>query len=404
MPVLLTLQWRRIAPLLLFGAVATLSPFAGQEHGSEAAHQTPAVIATIPLAPGEYPVGIAADPTHGRVIVAKHRDPPPDARLSVIDTTTHVETSSIQINATSLYTIGVNPTTNRAYALDAFSNILFIVDLSSNSVVTSLSTHNVSPYGLAVDSARNLIYWLDASDEVAVVDGTTDAIIATIQVALTPPYFDEVRDVAVNSMTNRIYVTYSIGGSIGELVVIDGSSHDILERIAVGTVPEAVAVNELTNRIYVNHGSNFISVIDGASNQIIASITTDFQVGRLAVNQTTNHLYATKGGSILVIDGSTNLITNELTIGRSLGLAVDSSNDRVYAGSSVIGDGAIQPPSPSQTPPPAVVVGGAITLPDTGGPTRTLHPALPLAAGVAVLFALAVVVAVARSHRRRTSV
>ena len=62
--------------------------------------------------------------------------------------------------------------------------------------------------------------------------------------------------VAVNSVTNRIYVANQCGSdptcaSDGTVSVIDGASNTVIATVTVGSRPYGVAVNSVTNQIYV---------------------------------------------------------------------------------------------------------------------------------------------------------
>src|SRR5262245_33111915 len=84
------------------------------------------------------------------------------------------------------------------------------------------------------------------------------SVTATITVGAGPAR------VAVNPITNRIYVANQFGNSVS---VIDGTSNSVIATIPVGTGPVGIDVNPTTNRIYVaNFGAgagNSVSVIDG---------------------------------------------------------------------------------------------------------------------------------------------
>src|SRR5204863_3519406 len=68
--------------------------------------------------------------------------------------------------------------------------------------------------------------------------------------------------VAVNPVTNKIYVANTGSGSV---TVIDGASNTA-STVGVGSGPIAVAVNPVTNKIYVANQVGSVTVIDGASN------------------------------------------------------------------------------------------------------------------------------------------
>jgi YVTN family beta-propeller protein len=81
-------------------------------------------------------------------------------------------------------------------------------------------------------------------------------------------------DVAVNPVTNKIYVTNTFGNSV---TVIDGATNDTTS-VAAGTGPEPVALNPVTNKIYVvNTNSNNVTVLTEvpyADTQVRAEVDT----------------------------------------------------------------------------------------------------------------------------------
>jgi YVTN family beta-propeller protein len=104
-----------------------------------------------------------------------------------------------------------------------------------------------------------------ADGEVAVVDGSTLAILAQFEVGYQPTY------VALNPSTNRIYV--SLHGS-SSLAVIDGATDTLADTIAVHNGPFGIAVNRNLNRVYVGHrASHSILTIDGATHAVLDAQT-----------------------------------------------------------------------------------------------------------------------------------
>ena len=94
-----------------------------------------------------------------------------------------------------------------------------------------------------------------------------DSVLTTITVG------NGATGIAANPRTNKIYV----GGS-GQVVVIDGKTQQVIDRITIDTGINAnfVAVNVLTNRIYAsacNSGACKIAVIDGRNDKVITDIS-----------------------------------------------------------------------------------------------------------------------------------
>jgi YVTN family beta-propeller protein len=131
------------------------------------------------------------------------------------------------------------------------------------------------------------------------------------------------RALAVNSATNKIYVTgwctLQRSSTNGVIFAIDGATN-ATTAITVGVCPRAIAVNPVTNRIYVANigeaqgfgafSGGSITVVDGATNSIV-SISDPHAPCAVAVNPATNKIYVTNLNSndVTVIDGDTNSLT-----------------------------------------------------------------------------------------------
>ena len=92
--------------------------------------------------------------------------------------------------------------------------------------------------------------------------------------------------VAVNPVTNRIYVASEFSNSV---TVIDGATN-ATTSIPVGTRPEFIAVNPVTNKVYVNNALDAtLTEIDGATNA-----PTTYPIGSwgpISINPVTNKVY-----------------------------------------------------------------------------------------------------------------
>ena len=97
------------------------------------------------------------------------------------------------------------------------------------------------------------------------VAGCSASSTVSIQVGTFPTFM------AVNQTTNRIYVSNQASNNIS---VIDGSSNSVIATTPVGTSPRVVDVNSVTNTVYVaNYIDKTVSVIDGNTNAVTAVIT-----------------------------------------------------------------------------------------------------------------------------------
>src|SRR5208283_3105877 len=155
-----------------------------------------------------------------------------------------------------------------------------------------------APNVLDVNTITNKIYVNNSSYVVTMIDGATNTA-TTLGGALI---FSSA--VAVNPVTNKVYVAGQGSCICGGIVtVIDGATN-VTTDVNVGQDPTAMVVNPVTNKIYVaSQGypgwpfpSN-VTVIDGATN---ATTTVNVAyVTAMAVNPVTNKIYMTNGNTVL---------------------------------------------------------------------------------------------------------
>ena len=120
------------------------------------------------------------------------------------------------------------------------------------------------PIAIAVDAVTGTVYVANsASDNVTVINGATNQILATIDADLNPIAID------LNPSTNMIYVANSGRNNV---TVISGATLSIVATVPAGTSPHAIAVDLATNQIYVANNGNggadqgSVTDIDGPSN------------------------------------------------------------------------------------------------------------------------------------------
>lgn len=199
----------------------------------------------------------------------------------------------------------------------------FTLDVKAENIIGSIIVER-SPAGVAVNSLTNRIYVSNnQSDTVSVVDGTTNKVIKTITVGKEP------YGVAVNEITNKIYVVH-----IDTVSVINGNTDEVETVFSVGGDSVGIAVNQKTNKIYVtSEPTNTLSVINGDTNEVESKLEIEDGTIEVAVNPNTNHIYVTSKDSkiLTVIDGETSSVikTHKLE-DNVIDVTVNTSNDKVY--------------------------------------------------------------------------
>lgn len=160
-----------------------------------------------------------------------------------------------------------------------------------------------------------------------------------------PGYTNAVLGIAVSGQ--RVYATHthrtagqpSPADPKGRLVLLDRGTMQVLASAEVGYGPRSVAVNPVTNRVYVaNAGTGLpqhytVTVLDATTLQRIAEIPVGQAPADVAVNTRTNRVYVANPYQerIQVIDGATNTLRTPILTGPGPnGLAVDESRNTVH--------------------------------------------------------------------------
>jgi YVTN family beta-propeller protein len=188
--------------------------------------------------------------------------------------------------------------------------------------ITKTITPGSQPRGVAINPVTNKIYVTnESSGNVTVIDGTTNAT-TTVACGSWPQGID------VNPVTNQIYLVNAISSTA---TIIDGATNDT-SIVPVGSSAYTIAVNPATNKAYaVNGGSNSVTVIDGST-----LTTTTVAVGSspryAAINPVTNQIYVVNrsGNSVTVIDGATNATTTVAVGANPQGVVVNAATNKIY--------------------------------------------------------------------------
>jgi YVTN family beta-propeller protein len=222
--------------------------------------------------------------------------------------------------------LAVNPTTNMIYVPNTTLNTVTVVNASSNQVVTNIAMPS-TPIAAAVNSTTNLIYVTTGypSNSVVVIDGSSNTVTATVPAGI--PGF-----IAVNPVTNLIYFS----NTAVSLSVLDGTTNQIVDTITTAYGIQGIAVNQVTNRIYLAESTATLGVqmvvINGSTNK-----ATTFQIPNscfltyIAVDSTINRIYVVDNDcSVLyVINGANNKLLTTILPTYTGPMTVNPTNHQI---------------------------------------------------------------------------
>jgi len=154
--------------------------------------------------------------------------------------------------------VGINPKTNQVYTANFTSNDVTQIDGATSKKTGIITLVDVQdPYAMAVNPLTNKIYTANlTSKSITIIDGATKESI-TIGDLVGKPH-----DIAINEKTNKIYFPTFVlyrGAQVGDdkqitgvILELDGKTNK-LTTIVAGITPYAVAVNPVTNKVYVTN-------------------------------------------------------------------------------------------------------------------------------------------------------
>ena len=279
------------------------------------------VIATIPV--GRQPVYLAVDPKHDRVYVTNQAD----NTVSIINGKSYKVMATIRVGKTP-NGIAVDPQANKLYVANFRGSSISMIDL------TTLKSKKIalgpSPAKIAVNSATNRIYvTLENRDGgLAVIDGASGKLLTIVDVPAYP------LSLVVNPRNNRILVGDFLCGC-GQITVVDGNTNRIRKTITVpgATELDGVALDQVNHYIYVTDESSGFYVVDEGTGQLVGSLNnlsfpnevSSIRKSMLAVEPDTG------SNSAIFIDTSSMTIRAQVPVGNfPTGVAVDSQRGKVY--------------------------------------------------------------------------
>jgi YVTN family beta-propeller protein len=255
-----------------------------------------------------YPIGVAVNPSTNKIYVANEFS----NTVSIIDGSTDKVDATIKVGK-SPYGIGVNPLNNRIYVSNRDSDTVSVIDGSTKSQITNVSAGN-RPIGVAVNPSNSLIYVTNfESNAVSIIDGITNTFSGTIKVG-NAPY-----GVAVDPLNNKTYVTNVLDNTISVIHGTKPTDNKVVKTIKVigGISPAGIAINTSTNRMYVtNYHSGSLFIIDTSADKLVNSIKVGRYPVGVEVNPINDKIYVTNIGdnTVSVIDGKKNQIISTITV------------------------------------------------------------------------------------------
>jgi YVTN family beta-propeller protein len=234
--------------------------------------------------------------------------------------------------------IAVNPVSHRVYVANSGSDNVTVIDGTTNSRVATVSLAG-SAFAYAncvvVDSlaspARAYVgnFWRGTTN---IINEASSSVIATLSTGAA--HGGGPRSLALDPSSSPPKLYVAVYG-LNSVDVHNATTGALIKRLTVGASPRSLAifVSGGRRRIYcANGGSGDVSVIDGSTDSNIATLSAGTSPKAVAVDPGTGIAYVTaEGSNQLFAIGTSDTVIGTLTVGVTpRGLGVDSTGGRVF--------------------------------------------------------------------------
>ncbi|WP_060574750.1 MULTISPECIES: Hsp70 family protein [unclassified Pseudonocardia] len=175
----------------------------------------------------------------------------------------------------------VSPNGRLAYVANRAAGVVTVIDTSVNREIATIEVPEGPPQYLAFAPDGRHVY-VSVFDEartiatVAVLDTTTNSVVATVPVQ-TRPFA-----LAVTPDGSKVYVPNHDSGTVS---VIDTATNRVASEIKVAPNPHWVAITPDGTRFWTaNHESNLISALDTSDDAVVAEVPVERSPHSVAVN------------------------------------------------------------------------------------------------------------------------
>ncbi len=215
-------------------------------------------------------------------------------------------------------TFNYSKSIERLYLPKRFDNSVDVIDLKTNSVLTSIAVSEY-PYGVGVHPDAKKVYIThNFSFKVSVIDVESNTVESVIDLAGIDP--DDInagynpQDIAFNADGSRLYVTCASGDNVIE---INTATNAVLNIIPTGNSPTAITLSPDDSKIYVVNGSdNTLSVLNANTGASINTINVQDDPIDVAISADGTKVYVSNRnelnnvlkGAISIIDISSNTL------------------------------------------------------------------------------------------------
>ena len=212
-----------------------------------------------------------------------------------------------------------------AYVANPGADTVDVIDPLSHTALASIPAGGPVE-NLAADPALRKVYALMPDGTLAVIDGNTNTVIATI--ALSPGSYTSALPFAVNPNNHLVYIPNPGTDLVN---VVDGRTNTLLGTLVVDGGTFGAAVDPSTNLVYVGT-TNGITVINSNSNQVVTQLLPGTEIAELHADVCTCRIIARDfSGNLYSLNARTGAVIDTVNLPDGAGaMGLDASLGLLY--------------------------------------------------------------------------
>jgi YVTN family beta-propeller protein len=245
--------------------------------------------------------------------------PNQSAFVSVINVASGAIAATVPADAgTRGAAFGVTSNGPRVYVTNFASNNVTVINTSTNAVAGTIPVGPTPDRVAVTPDGSKAFVTLFGANMVSVIATGTNSVTTTIPVGAGP------QGIAITPAGTLAYVANSNENSVS---VIDVAANAVIGTVGVGNYPVGVAITPDGQFVYVAHqNSGFVAVISTTTNDIEAIVPLVAGIRNLAITPGGRFVYVPDGGQrVFVVSTATNAVVDTVSIspaGGALGIGI----------------------------------------------------------------------------------
>ncbi len=254
--------------------------------------------------------------------------------------------------------IALAPEAKKGFASNGKSNSVTVFDLASLKVLRQIPLDGIKPDTIIYDAAsRHVLVFNGGSNNVAVIDPTTESVIASVALPGRP-------ELAAADGQGHVYVNLE---DKNQVAAIDSMHNKVLATWTLGDCqePSGLALDAQHHRVFSACQNHKLVVLDTSSGKPVAEVPIGEHPDGAAFDPATNLVYSPNGEGTLTVIKEDNpdhfrVIANVLTQKSARTIVLDAATHRLFLAAAELGPPP--PPTPQQPHPRPSIVPGSFRI------------------------------------------